>query len=390
LVLDAAEAAEHGDSERLECVLRMLVEFGRVAGSAMTASLIYGLQAAWENGWQPADVVRAARTRLGAVHAGLAVEMIIVEAQEGSGSRVGMPEAWAAQLGDVERDGQSDDQRWAEPGALQVGAGLLGMLTHLPELPHLLPPPSKWGRRCPRRQAGVPGEDRRVLDKVRALLAKAESTEFDDEADALTAKAQELMARHSIDQAMIAGEASAEVPDGRRIGVDDPYAQGKATLLAAIAGANHCRSVWMTGYGFSTVVGFSNDVDSIEVLYISLLVQATRAMTTSGAVRDRTGRSRTRSFRQSFMFAFARRIGERLEAATQVAVDEATDVHGSRLLPVPGRTAAVDEAFEAMFPDLIATSARISNLAGWAAGRAAADLAHLGPHQSPTLPGVAL
>ena len=34
-----------------------------------------------------------------------------------------------------------------------------------------------------------------LLDKVRALLAKAESTRFEAEADAFTAKAQELMAR---------------------------------------------------------------------------------------------------------------------------------------------------------------------------------------------------
>ena len=138
----------------------------------------------------------------------------------------------------------------------------------------------------------------------------------------------------------------------------------------------------MSGFGFSSVVGFPGDLEIVELLYMSLLVQATRAVTTSGAVRDSSGRSRTRSFRQSFMFAFARRIGERLEAATRSATDAATDVHGDELLPVlAGRLTAVDEAFESMFPDLVATTVRISNLAGWAAGRAAADLAHLGPDQ---------
>jgi hypothetical protein len=232
--------------------------------------------------------------------------------------------------------------------------------------------------------------DGRVLEKVRGLLAKAESTEFEEEADALTAKAQEFMARYAIDQAMLAGEANAEGPSGRRVGVGDPYAQGKASLLAAIARANRCRTVWMGGYGFSTVFGFPNDVDIVEVLYMSLLVQATRAMTASGTVRDSAGRSRTRSFRQSFMLSFAGRIGERLAAATQTATAEASDVHGSRLLPVlAGRTAAVDEAFDVMFPQVVATSTRMSNAAGWAAGRAAADLAHLGPDQQ-LPPGVAV
>jgi hypothetical protein len=160
--------------------------------------------------------------------------------------------------------------------------------------------------------------------------------------------------------------------------------------VAAIASANRCQSVWMSGYGFSTVVGYANDVNIVEVLYTSLLVQATRAVTASGAVRDSLGRSRTRSFRQSFLLSFASRIGERLRGATRMATDEATDVHGSRLLPVlAGRAATVNQAFEEMFPDLVATSTRISNLAGWTAGRVAADLAHLGPEQQ-LLPGVAV
>jgi hypothetical protein len=390
LVFDAAESAAHGESERLDGVLRRLGELGGLAGVAMTSSLVAGLRAAWEGGWQPADVARAAAKRLGAVHAEVAAEMITLEARTGSGSRVGMPEAWAAQLRDLERSLRSDEQRWWGPGALRIGAGLLGLLVHLPVLPHLLPSPSEWGRLPQSRQRPLSGVDGRVLDKVRALLAKAESTEFEEEADTLTAKAQELMARYAIDQAMVADEASGEAPGGRRIGVEDPYAQGKANLLAAIASANRCRVVWMEGYGFATVVGYPNDVDIVEVLYMSLLVQATRTMTASGAVRDSAGRSRTRSFRQSFLLSFARRIGERLEAATQVAQTEASDVHGGRLLPVlAGRTAAVDDAFDAMFPDLVSVSARISNLAGWAAGRAAADLAHLGSDQQ-RLPGVAV
>jgi hypothetical protein len=229
-----------------------------------------------------------------------------------------------------------------------------------------------------------------VLEKVRALLAKAESTEFDEEADALTAKAQELMARYAIDQAMVASTETDERPGGRRIGVDDPYAQGKANLVAEIASANRCQTVWMSRYGFSTVVGYASDVEIVEVLYTSLLVQATRAMTASGAVRDSAGRSRTRSFRQSFILSFAARIGERLRAATRVATDEASDVHGSTLLPVlAGRSAAVNDVFEEIFPDLISVSSRISNVAGWRAGRVAADLADLGPDQQ-VLPGVAV
>jgi hypothetical protein len=390
LVADAADAAERGEMQQLQDGLEQLDQLDGFAGTALTASLVHGLRVAWEGGWQPADVVRAATKRLDAAHADLAAEMISMEAASGSGSRTGMPAAWAAQLGAIQRPVRSDEQRWSEPAALRRGVVLLGLLMYLPRLPHFLPPPSRWDRARPSRQDAARGADSRVLEKVRVLLAKAESTEFEEEADALTAKAQEMMARYSIDQAMLARATAGEEPSGRRLGIDDPYAQGKANLLAAIAGANRCRSVWLEGYGFSTVVGFPHDIDIVEVLNMSLLVQATRAMTASGTVRDSAGRSRTRSFRQSFMFAFARRIGERLEVATRVATHEASAVHGRDLLPVlAGRMTAVDDAFQAMFPDLIATSARISNLAGWAAGQAAADLANLGPDQQLS-PGLAV
>jgi hypothetical protein len=63
-------------------------------------------------------------------------------------------------------------------------------------------------------------------------------------------------------------------------------------------------------------------------------VQANRAMLAAGKHIGHRGESRTRSFRQSFLMAYAQRIGERLEAtaaATQAAVPE---VDAGRLLPV--------------------------------------------------------
>ena len=51
--------------------------------------------------------------------------------------------------------------------------------------------------------AGGGGIDHRVLTRVRALLRKAESTDFPAEAEALTAKAQELIARHAVDALLL-------------------------------------------------------------------------------------------------------------------------------------------------------------------------------------------
>jgi hypothetical protein len=217
------------------------------------------------------------------------------------------------------------------------------------------------------------------------LLAKAESTEFPAEAEALTARAQELMARHSIDYALLAAQSgSKQEPVGRRLPVDNPYADPKAVLLSVVAGANRCRAVFDPRLGLSTVLGFAGDLDTVELMFTSLLVQATAAMVAEGSHRDAGGRSRTRSFRASFLAAYAQRIGERLAEATDAAVQDVAaqaSSSGTDLVPVlAARGQAVDDATEEMFPEVTHHYSRINNDQGWLSGRAAADLAALRGH----------
>jgi hypothetical protein len=224
-----------------------------------------------------------------------------------------------------------------------------------------------------------------MLDRVRALLAKAESTDFPEEAETYTAKAQQLMARHSIDQALLAASAGGgENPATRRVGIDNPYEVPKSLLLQVVAKANRCRTVWHKRFGLTTVVGFPADIDSTEMLFTSLLVQATRAMTALKPRPDRYGRNTVRSFRQSFLTAYALRIGERLNTATEETDREMTTSVGgqSLLLVLAARSDAVDDAFTKQFPELTQHSMSISNREGWASGRAAADRAILQSRQA--------
>ncbi len=88
--------------------------------------------------------------------------------------------------------------------------------------------------------------DGKVLARIRALLAKAESTTFEEEAHAFTAKAQELMTRHAIDVAMLgasAGSDAAISTEHRMIRIEQPYADPKISLLGAVARANRCRAI---------------------------------------------------------------------------------------------------------------------------------------------------
>src|SRR5262249_42684844 len=119
-------------------------------------------------------------------------------------------------------------ERLERPAAVLIMVQVIGLLASTPTFPLLCPPPGKArsGSLDPARAGSV---DERILERVRALLAKAESTEFSEEAETFTAGAQKLMARHSIDYALLAhrgGHQDGTV--GRRIPIDNPYEAPKA------------------------------------------------------------------------------------------------------------------------------------------------------------------
>ena len=218
------------------------------------------------------------------------------------------------------------------------------------------------------------------LRRVQALLAKAESTEYPSEAEALLAKAQELMTRHAIDEAMLAATSGRpDVIDSEAVLVPVPYASAKASLLARVALANGCRCVRTGGTRGPircVLVGFRGDLARTATMFGALSTQAVRFMLQT-AVPDREG---ARRFRHAFLLGFARRIGERLlEAqATAVADAQAQDGRVGLALVLVDRQAQVDRAFEAQFPGTTTSYRRSSSYLGARAGAAAADRANLG------------
>jgi hypothetical protein len=327
---------------------------------------------AWERGWEPADVVRLVRRDLTEAHAGLVAGLITAEARryERLGPR------WAAQVAELAEPAAAAEAASRRADRFSAATAVLELYRLLAALPAIEPVGPVPG--TPVHLPAADGEPR-VLARIRALLAKAEGTGFPQEAEALTAKAQELMARHSIDEALLADRTGrGDVPGACRIGVDPPYETAKAILLDAVASANRCRAVWNSAFGFSTVVGFEPDREAVELLYTSLLVQGTAAMTRAEAEQRAGGRKRTKTFRQSFLLAYAQRLGERLAAvADQVTTDSGTP--GAELLPVlAARDVAVSDRTDRMFPRTVAERVRgATDAAGWTHGTSAADRAHV-------------
>jgi hypothetical protein len=352
----------------------------RALADAMTG----GITAAWRLGWQPADLVRYAIRTHGRRAGRMMTDMIAAELRAYPAATV--DERWPARLAALGADIWWDRDEtylteWAARNrtdhatATRCALQVITLLRTLPRLHTLCPPP---GEARPAAAAGH--ADRRMLHKIRALLAKAESTPFPEEAEALTARAQELMARHSIDQALLAARTGQvdDGPVGRRLPIDDPYEAPKAVLLGAIVQANRCRAIWSRPLGFSTVLGFADDLDAVELLFTSLLVQATSAL-----VQERGDRARTRGFRRSFLASYAVRIGERLAEVTDATARQAA-ADDSHLLPVlAARDRAVDEAMNAMFPQVTGCRMRgVTDREGWVSGQAAADRADLSARRS--------
>lgn len=340
------------------------------------------LERAWENGWQPLDLVHATRRHTSKAVARWITGAVLLEADR-SGAPRRAPRPWTDQLHALApKIGAATTEQMLPSGG---GAGSaqwttalagLGMLQRLPRVQLLAPPPSRWD--VARTEAPVsPGQSEKrtkMLAKVRALLAKAESTEFEGEAEALTAKAQDLMTRYSIDEALLAADLGPDVHvRGVRVLIHHPYAVEKAGLLDVVARANRVRTVWSSFSSCATLVGLPIDVEQVEMLFTSTLVQATRAMTHAG--ESSGGLDRSSTFRKAFLSAYAHRIGERLTASSEMAAA----TYGNGLVPVFERQAeAIDGEVDRLFPRLETSSRRsYFDARGWHAGTRAADAAVL-------------
>jgi hypothetical protein len=218
--------------------------------------------------------------------------------------------------------------------------------------------------------------DDRVLERVRKLLTRAEHPSTPPaEAESCSAKAAELMSRHLIDRAVIdAGRLDRDQPVVRRIVVEAPYVVGKVVLLDEVAKAFGIRVA--IGGGSSTrrctLVGFAGDLAMVELLFTSLLLQASTAMRLASE-----GHPKVKAFRRAFLFGYAYSVGARLRAVRADTVREAAATTPGTDVVLVDRQARVEAAFSEEFPRLGTLRATVSSGSGLVAGRQAGAQADL-------------
>lgn len=227
-----------------------------------------------------------------------------------------------------------------------------------------------------------------ILAKVRKILAKAEDpAATPEEAELYTAKAAELVAQYGIDRALLAqADPASDIVGDRVVVLDAPYALDKAGMLSAVAVQLRCRAVRRTRYvdGVKQIslhlFGYESDLLRSELLYTSLLLQATSSLTRTPVPR----RESAAAFRRSWLAGFTSAINRRLRDAEQRAQRSAERPAAPAASGSPGRSVslvladrsvAVRNAVEGEYPHLgRCQDRRLSGsggMSGWQAGQRA-------------------
>ena len=175
----------------------------------------------------------------------------------------------------------------------------------------------------------------RLLDRVRKLLAKAEDESVTPpEAQALTAKAAELMAKYGIDRALLAADRpETDRPANRMLDIDNPWARVKAHLLCGLGSALRCQCILIAATRPGArihVFGYASDIERTDLLYTSVLIQMGHGL--AGAQVPAWSRN-PRAWRRSWLLGFATAVISRVRAAEHAAACRAAgpaDADGSR------------------------------------------------------------
>jgi hypothetical protein len=223
-----------------------------------------------------------------------------------------------------------------------------------------------------------------TLDKVRKLLAKAEADGVTPpEAEALTAKAAELMARYGIDRTRLGAlHPETDKPGNKIIDIDNPWAQVRAHLLAGIAKAMGCDCILLNSSKPGArlhLFGYESDLERTDILYTSLLLQMASALRQA---RPPTGVRSVRAWNRSFLLGFVTAVITRVDQAERrargVAEEEDKASGGpSTALMLADRSLVIRSQLQAQYPVTRRTRITYSGR-GYSDGHAQGQRANIG------------
>lgn len=220
------------------------------------------------------------------------------------------------------------------------------------------------------------------IEVIQALLAKAESTSFAGERDALLEKVGELVARYGIDEALLRRSGTAqERITTKTITLRGEYRQAHGQLLNTVTLETGARGFYVRPPRgdknlYYTVVAYPADLRRIEVIFTSLQLQAAtalgewwRELRATRSTRGWTGMDRFK-VRRSFLLGFAGAVGERLRAARERAEGAAEAAEPGTGLVLRGRGDELDDFLRQFNLRARSGSLQVTRLGGDAGARA--------------------
>lgn len=165
-----------------------------------------------------------------------------------------------------------------------------------------------------------------IVDKIALLMAKAERTDNEFEAEMFFDAAQKLMIRHAIDDTMLkaAGKQSEKIVT---IYIDiktrDEIKSAKMLLLGRLARANRCKIVNDTRYNDRMIIiGYESDAEFVAILFASVMMQYATQRNLAWKNRREDMTTSRYLWVNSFSSGYAERVGIRLQEMATKATEE--------------------------------------------------------------------
>jgi len=217
-----------------------------------------------------------------------------------------------------------------------------------------------------------------ITDKVQKLLDKAaslsamEDVHYQQEAEAILAKATAMMVEYGISNGLLAAKAKVTLkPTHRMFYAANPFAPAKTSLLTVIGKTLGCYTVLTKnaarndGVAECHVFGYQDDLDSLEILFVSAQLIAMR-----GAERQKRLGKTSRGFQSSYWTGFYIGIREQLNtAAEQVKQASQASDAGTNIM-LRDRALAVNGLVNETYPRLRKIQRSYSNSEGFNTGKA--------------------
>jgi hypothetical protein len=217
---------------------------------------------------------------------------------------------------------------------------------------------------------------RKWKEVIANLLTKAENpATTPEERDALIDKATELMVRFGIEEAQLRrNDNKPEEVTSKVFSVTNPQRLKKQTLMNGLANAFGCEAIVLFDKDKIQVFGFPSDLEKVETLYNSLIVQMFIGMASAVKPSHVHGKEFNSSFANGFVLTVLKRVRN---VYLKVRNEEVRKTPGTDLV-LRDRSLAVKSAFSSAFPQTMRRSGSKSTGNGYGQGAEAGLRANIG------------